>query len=149
GSEIYLSERPELLGRTYGEALFAYAQATAIGIASPGRPPRLNPPAATIFAPGDRLIAIAGEAADLNVTAEPAPIDVAALDVKPVPPQRPDHTLISGWNWRVPGILEQLNNYVAPNPTATICADVELSATIEEQLPAALANMAVRIQIGN
>ena len=149
GSEIYLSERPELLGRTYGEALFAYAQATAIGIASPGRPPRLNPPAATTFAPGDRLIAIAGEAADLHVSADQATIDEAAIDVKPVTPQRPDHTLIIGWNWRVPGILEQLNNYVAPNSTATIFADVELSATIEEQLPAALANLAVRIQIGN
>ncbi|MCB0055197.1 MAG: hypothetical protein KDE24_37220, partial [Caldilinea sp.] len=149
GSEIYLAERPELLGKNYGEAIFAYAHATAIGIASPGRPPRLNPPAATTFAPGDRLIAIAGEAADLDVNAEPPAIDEAAIDVKPVAPQRPDHTLIIGWNWRVPGILEQLNNYVAPDSTATIFADVELSATIEEQLPAALTNLAVRIQIGN
>ncbi len=149
GSEIYLAERPELVGKSYREALFIYAQATVIGIASPDGPPRLNPPAATIFAPGDRLIAIAGEATDLHVTGELGSVDEAAIDVQPVTPPRPDHTLIIGWNWRVPGILEQLNNYVAPGSTATIFADVGVPSTVEEQLPATLANLSVRIQIGN
>lgn len=149
GSEIYVLERPELIGKYYQDALFAYEQGAAIGIASPGQPPRLNPPAATIFAPGDRLIAIAGEAKKLHPLAERSAIDEQAICVRPVTPQAPDHTLIIGWNWRVPGILEQLNNYVAPGSTVTIFADVEVPATLEERLPATLANLTVRIQIGN
>ena len=149
GSEIYLAERPELIGRSFRDALFAYEFAMAIGIASPGQPPRLNPPADATFAPGDRLIAIAGDATDLRQTAAHDAINEAAICVQPVVSQPSDHTLIIGWNWRVPGILEQLNNYVAPGSTATIFADVDGVSFVEGQLPAQFDKLAVHIQIGN
>jgi hypothetical protein len=38
-------------------------------------------------------------------------------------PQSPECTLILGWNWRAPSIINELDNYVAPGSQVTVIAD--------------------------
>ncbi|MFZ1771969.1 MAG: hypothetical protein WAU00_22345, partial [Caldilinea sp.] len=149
GSEIYLADQAGLAGKTYQDALFAYAHVTVIGIARPDQPPRLNPPAATLFEAGDRVIVVADDARDLQPAAERYAIDEQAIRVQPVTPQPPDRTLIIGWNWRAPGILEQLDSYVTPGSAVTIFADAEDVHAIERQTPTSLARLTVQVQVGS
>lgn len=149
GSEIYLADQPALVGKTYQDALFAYAHAAVIGIAKTGQPPRLNPPAATPFEVGDRVIVIADDTRDLQPAAERCPIDEQAICVQPSTPQPTDRTLIIGWNWRAPGILEQLDSYVTPGSAVMIFADAEDALAIERQTPTSLARLTVQVQVGS
>ena len=59
GDEIYFSDEPALVGKTFGEALLAYEDCSVIGLRPQRRRRRLNPPMDTVLGAGDQLIVIA------------------------------------------------------------------------------------------
>lgn len=149
GSEIYLTDQPELAGKTFSDALFAFAGATVIGVAAHNGRPRLNPPLDTVIGQHDRLVVIAPEPESLRADLTTPSFDEAAIVVQPVTAPAPDRTLVLGWNWRVPSILEQLDAYVAPGSEVVVVADIEAAGAAVALLAARLQRFVPRFQFGN
>jgi ion channel POLLUX/CASTOR len=137
GDEIYLKAEPALQGETYGKALLSYPQAAVIGLLQRQGSVYLNPPSQTQIQPGDQLILIAqdDDTAHLSGHTDTFPIDASAI-LPPLPIRpRPESTLILGWNWQIPLMITQLDQYVAPGSTLTIVADTAEGKAIAAQSP--------------
>ena len=150
GDEIYFREEPELVGKTFGQALLAYETSTPIGLQPRGATPRLKPPLDTVIQAGDEIIVIAEDddaiylsrRQDLGIRAE-------AARCCPYTEAAPERTLLLGWNWCAPSIINELDRYVAPGSTVTVVADV---ASAEEQIKRQCSNLqneVVTFQAGN
>ncbi len=123
GDEIYFVQEPDLVGRTFGEALFAYESSSAIGLRAGDGRLHLNPPAETEISAGDALVLIAEDDSSIALS-EIADPDVSADAIRKPPPrdQRPERTLILGWNDRGSTMVDQLNRYVPPGSEITVVA---------------------------
>jgi len=142
GDEIYFSEQPALVGKTYFDAQLAFADSSVIGILSGGAV-LLNPPADTVYAQGDQLILIAEDDSVITLGSVPTSIDEKAISaLKPVK-AKPERTLILGYNRGIGVMLSELDGYVAPGSSTTVVADVA-APTFE-----AYANLAVAFTPGD
>jgi voltage-gated potassium channel Kch len=124
GDEIYFKEEPGLAGKTFGEALLAYDDSTVIGLRLAKEGARLNPPMDTSIAAGDKVIVIAEDDDTIRLTAS-GDLKINEKVLRPAAPaeSRPERTLLLGWNWRLPTIVRELDNYVASGSDITIVAD--------------------------
>lgn len=122
GDEIYFTEEPKLAGRTFGDALLAYEDSAIIGLRSRDGKIRLNPPMDTRLGEGDRVIAISEDDDTVKVSEQPGAIDERAIHGASPTAQRPERTLILGWNERGPAIVRELDRYVAPGSEMTLVA---------------------------
>jgi voltage-gated potassium channel Kch len=150
GDEIYFSEDPGLVGRTFGEALFAYEDCTVIGLRRAQGGVKVNPPADTPIAPGDMVIAIAEDDSRLEA-AQPmvATVDEAAIVAAPRRPEPPQRVLIVGWNQRSVTVIRELESYVAPGSAVTVVADHPgVEAELDDVRPG-LANLQLAFRRGN
>ena len=141
GDEIYFREDPAWVGRSFGEALFAYESCTVMGVKSDGAA-RLNPPADLRIGAGDQLIAIAE---DDSVLAAAAPftgrVDESAIVTAPAVLPEPQRFLILGWNSRSAAVIRELDNYAAPGSEVLVVADsAGVDGAVEAQAPT-LANL--------
>jgi len=123
GCEIYTTEQPELVGKTFGEALFAYETSTLIGLCNAEGAVSLNPPMATVIEPGMKAILIAEDDDEIEVKERGASEAHAAAAVPVVPAAAAERTLMLGWNRRAPMIALELSRYVAPGSLLTVAAD--------------------------
>jgi voltage-gated potassium channel Kch len=132
GDEMYFHAEPTLAGKTFGEALLAYESSTVIGLQPQGGAPQLNPPMDTRIKAGDKLIVIAEDDDTIRLAQLPdLGIKADAIVVREPALPAPERTLILGWNWRAPAIINELDHYVAPGSEITVVADVdELEDTI-------------------
>ena len=121
GDEIYFHEEPALVGKTFGEALLAFEDSTVLGVQGKGGTASLNPPMDTVLKAGDRLIVISEDDDTIKVAghAQP-PIQAQAIVNNAAPPAAPERSLILGWNWRAPSIINELDHYVAPGSEITV-----------------------------
>ena len=139
GDEIYLSEEPSLVGRSFGESLSAYADASVIGLLPAGGTPHLNPPSATVIGPGDRLIVIAADDDQIHLTSGPAvELDESVLRQASAREPVPERTLVLGWNHRAPAILRELDAYVPEGSETVVVATGGAVATDVPRLEARL-----------
>jgi len=124
GDEIYFKAEPSLVGKTFGEALLAYEDSAVMGLCPRGGQPALNPPMSTPIQDGDQIIAISEDDDTVQLSGrEDLEINEDAIRSAQSPELEPEHTLILGWNWRAPSIINELDHYVAPGSTATVVAD--------------------------
>jgi voltage-gated potassium channel Kch len=122
GDEIYFASEPALVGMTFGDALHEFRTSSLIGIAPADADPVLNPPPDQVIGATDKLIFIS-EDDDTIVRAErPANVREDAIVVREHEPTRPDATLVLGWNSRTPGVLSELDRYVATGSKLTVIA---------------------------
>jgi voltage-gated potassium channel Kch len=132
GCEIYTADQPELVGKTFGEAIFSYQTSTLIGLCGTDGAVSLNPPMDTMIAPGMKIIIIAED--DSEIELKERGTSTALAGPPPAPPALapPERTLMLGWNRRGPMIALELSRYVAPGSLLTIAADTpELEADYE------------------
>jgi voltage-gated potassium channel Kch len=123
GDEIYFRREASLVGRTFGEALTAYESCSVIGLRTKEGRIELNPPTETEVTAGDALILIAEDdgAIALSEDADPE-VDTGSIR-KPRPrTEKPERTLILGWNDRAPTMIGQLDRYVPPGSEITVVA---------------------------
>ena len=124
GDEIYFFQDPELVGRTFGDALREFRTSSLIGIVPTGEQPRLNPPMERVIADGDRLIFVAED--DDTIKREDPPESgprddlIATGDHARTTIER---TLLLGWNVRTPGLLVELDRYVPERSPLLVIAD--------------------------
>ncbi|WP_205544023.1 CASTOR/POLLUX-related putative ion channel [Rubrobacter indicoceani] len=124
GDEIYFQEMPpELAGKTFREALFAYGSATVIGVFRGDEGVRINPPSDTELLFSDALILIAEDDSAIGTPESPEPLQERHIRHLEVNGRPPESTLVLGWNRRVPVMVRELDNYVAPGSRALLVAD--------------------------
>ena len=122
GSEIYSLEMPELVGKTFGEAISLVSPGALIGLCAAGGRVELNPDMKTVIGVGDLAIVIA-EDRDSAKIAEPTEFDKAAI--KRARAQKPavERALVLGWNRRGCEIARQLSCYLGPGSEIMLAAD--------------------------
>ena len=123
GDEIYFTAQPSLVGKTYYETQFAFAESAVFGIVKDGAV-SINPPADTIYAEGDELIVIAEDDSTIRIAGDGVVVN-GAISTLTLPVAAPEQTLILGYNAGIHTMLRELNDYVAPGSSATVVADVE------------------------
>jgi len=151
GDEIYFKEEPGLVGRTYGEALLAYEDSTPIGIwsAAEGKS-TVNPPMDRRIGRGDQVIAISQDDDTIRLSGKAAPaIREADLRDGRRETAAAEKTILFGWNWRAPLILNELDAYVAKGSAALVVADREDGEAEIGRLCSGIRNMKVSYRNGD
>lgn len=134
GDEIYFADIPEVEGLTFAEAQLAFETSCLIGLRSADGAIRVNPAPDTVFAPGDRVIAISEDddtvlftgSVDVEPLSEVAPREV---------PRGREQMLVVGWNQLGPRILAELDRFVAPGSEARVLVDTALVGADELRVP--------------
>ncbi|MBC9716791.1 hypothetical protein H9Y04_30085 [Streptomyces sp. TRM66268-LWL] len=150
GDEFYMTAEPTLVGRTYGDALLAYATSSPVGLlrAADGAI-ELNPAPDTVIAEGDQIIAISRDDNTVIVSTDPYEIDEAAI-VAPRPrEERPESMLVLGWNRRAATIITQLDTYVAPGSRLHVVARGDEAKITVEAVREQLRNLDVSCETGD
>ncbi len=134
GDEIYFKEENEMVGKTYAEALGAYAQSSVIGIFQLEQEnAKLNPPMDTIIFPGDKLICISEDEDKILLSkSNPELIQANKIYTGTCPScYKEEKVMILGWNKCGTLILRELNRYLKKNSTITIVADSTYKLEVE------------------
>src|SRR5918995_4200761 len=121
GDEIYFRHEPRLVEIAFGEALTAFESCSLIGLRKGDGRIELNPPMETEITAEDALILIAEDdsAIAFSENADPK-VDAGAIR-KPKPRrEKPERTLILGWNDRAPKMIAHLDRYVPPGSEVTV-----------------------------
>jgi len=138
GDELYFQLQPELVGKTYGEALFAYDDSSLFGLQKSDGSTVINPPMDTLIQKGDEVICISEDDDTIILNGKKSVINEDAISSKSEEEKINEKTLIMGWNKRGSIIAGELDAYVATGSEITIIADIE---NIEEQLNEELKNL--------
>ncbi len=123
GDEIYFAEEPKLTGATFFDAQLSFADSCVMGIVS-GETVQLNPDPATVINAGDRLIHLAADDSAIRL-ASPGIPDDSVVSVEADEDQRPERTLVLGFNSDFRTIMRELNEYVAKGSITTVVADID------------------------
>lgn len=124
GDEIYLQEEPQLIGKTFGEALFAYEHCSVMGLRQATGGVKVNPPMETVIQRGDKIIAIAEDDDKVVFSGfSHVKIDEGAIRQVSDEVSQPKRILILGWNKRGATIVRELDNYTAGGSFLKIVAD--------------------------
>ena len=150
GDEIYFQEEPALIGKTFGEAMFAYEHCSLMGLRFAGGGVRVNPLPETIIHTGDLVIVIAEDDDKVVFSGfEHVKIDTTAIREKSGNGLREERFLILGWNNRGQTIVRELENYVAAGSYLKIVADQpELENNLKETI-ADLQHLEVEFEAGD
>jgi voltage-gated potassium channel Kch len=150
GDEIYTTEEPGLVGKTFGEALFAYRKSALIGLRRADGTVHLNPPMDTIIVPGDMMIVVTedDDTAKISPTVD-YQVDETAIRGGVESEPQPEHVLILGWNRRGPSIITELDHYVMPGSTAAVVADTPTCVEEVSQRASTLSNLTVTCTEGD
>lgn len=135
GDEIYFARVAELDGKTYGEALLSFPEASVIGIAAPGGSVAVNPDPSQAIAAGSSVIAIAAD--DDRVRYVPAPSfpDQGVPDVR-APAGTPERILMVGWSSMGASVLGALAPFLPAGSSVRIVARDEFVDEDERSAPA-------------
>jgi ion channel POLLUX/CASTOR len=150
GDGIYMKREPSLVGRTFGEALFAYTDSSVIGLVSSDGLPSLNPPMDRRIEAGDSIMAISRDEANvlLSGRTEYGIRQEAIRRGRPAAVE-PEHTLILGWNWRAPTVVRQLDRYVAPGSAVTVVSTLRAEDALKAECQGPLANLTCSFRLGD
>ncbi len=124
GDEVYLRAFPQLVGKTYGEALSLFETSAVIGLKSESGV-RLNPPMDTVIANGDEIIAVSADDDTLLLNGAPiSTFDERLLFCEPAAKPAAENILLLGWNENALRIMQELDHYVSPGSIITVASDL-------------------------
>jgi ion channel POLLUX/CASTOR len=123
GAEIYFTDQPSLVGRSYFDAQLAFETSTVMGLVQAGEV-TLNPSPDTIIAAGDQIIVIAEDDDAIAISEPGTPSTDLVSKAKP-PVARPESTLVLGYNEGLRLMLGELDEYSTARSRVTIVADVD------------------------
>ena len=121
GAEIYFTEQPTLVGKTYFDAQLAFADSMVMGIVQGGKA-LLNPASDLTIGEGDQLIVIAEDDDTIKLGTPGTPDASVVSDIK-APDERPETTLVLGFNDSLHLMLAELDEYSTPRSRVTIVSD--------------------------
>jgi ion channel POLLUX/CASTOR len=149
GNEIYVLPESTLVGKTYGEILLAYNNAAVIGIKNEQGEIEINPKQDRILSPQEDVILLAED--DDTAQVSPLTSSIEEISIQTIPPEtpHPEHTLILGWNLKVPTMIKQLDEYVVPQSSVTVMANLPEDETIASLNSADLVNQSLSYYQGD
>lgn len=150
GDEIYFFRVPELVGKTFRDAVLELNNGTVMGIWTGDGRALLNPPYDTVLTADDQLIVIAADDdAPRLAPFDASRIDESAILTKPPAPKPPDRMLMLNWNAHAFNVILELDQYVLPDSTMTlVTTHPDIESELAEQR-ANLKNISVRAQLGD
>jgi hypothetical protein len=133
GSQIYVREEPDLIGRSIHELAYAFPEGVLLGLVRPngsGFEALLNPPSSLRVEPADRVVVLATSYSDARppdglVTPEP-------LTERPPPSIRAPgrrRVLVLGWNHLLPALMKEF----ASHPGETFEIDIVSGVTASKR----------------
>ncbi|WP_308250020.1 CASTOR/POLLUX-related putative ion channel [Sphaerisporangium fuscum] len=123
GDEIYLRTEPGLVGRTYGEALTAYATATLLGVRRADGTAELNPATDGLIEEGDQVIVIARDDSEIRLATSAPAVHRDAIREPGAAERRPSRMLMLGSSRRRARILQELGHYLLPGSEIHLAGD--------------------------
>ncbi len=134
GDEIYFTQKPELSGKTYGEALLTFETSTLMGIRKADGTVDMSPAVDTRIESGDQVFVIAEDDNKIELTAARPQLDESLIQpAGSASKPKPEKALILGWNRSGSTIIRELDNYVAKGSQVTIVSNID---DLEDQLRA-------------
>ena len=144
GDEIYFQKQPELTGKTFGDVISQYADSCVIGICPKGGTPLVNPAMDYVFKDGDEIMAISEDFDTIRLSPPQSHlVDESLITSCRTKQATPETTLILGWNWRVPAIINELDNYVAEGSNVLVVSTESKANSIVAQKCRQLKNQRV------
>jgi hypothetical protein len=150
GDEIYFKEEHSLVGRTFGDSLFAFEDSAVMGLRFADGRIKLNPPMDVRIESGDQVISLSADDDTLRLSGLTSyPIQAEAIR-RPGATFifRPEKGLILGWNRCAATIVNELDSYVTSGSKLTVVADAEAEAEISVNCTS-LKNMVIEFQKGD
>ncbi len=148
GDEIYFTEEPKLVGKTFREALFCYEDSAVIGIysASVGLV-EVNPPMSRIIQEGDQIIGIT-EDDDTMIVSNLTNYQIAEdrIEEEKRYEQGDESILIIGWNHRARNVIKELNGYVKPGSHIKVVAKFSDPVPVIEKLRDMVSNVTLEFE---
>jgi ion channel POLLUX/CASTOR len=131
GDEIYFQSEPQLVGKTFGEALLSYEDSAVMGIYPNNGIPKLNPPMDQIIREGDQIIAISKDDDTVKLNGRLTTlVQVESILPTTAPIHQPEHILVLGWNWRALRMLNSLAERVSPGSEVLVVSDCTQMAEV-------------------
>lgn len=148
GVEIYFTDATPLAGRTFGQALLAYEHSSVIGLRTAAGKCLVGPQHEIHISPGDRLIVISEDDSTVKLTGvNESGIDKTAMVNPPAVQRQAERTLVLGWNFRGPQIINELAQYVAPGSEVVIAAELEQTKAEVARDCRPTPNLAIRCEL--
>ena len=123
GDEIYITAIPELVGKTYGEALLAFNQACVIGLVDASGVPRVNPKPTTKIESGTKVIAIAEDDDRIVYSGLRKDLAVKKTTRATKSAAKPEHLLFIGWSSMGRAVVGELAEFLPKGSTVHIVAE--------------------------
>ena len=138
GAEIYFTPVPELVGATYRDALLAFDDCSVLGWIRADGVVELNPPVDAVFGAGFEIITVAEDDDTVVFTGIVTPPEVA-VDTTVTFDEAPQRILMIGWSDLGPGVIRELDEFLAPGSTLDLVVDPDLISSdlhdLEPELP--------------
>ncbi len=127
GDEIRLFSCKDLVGNSFGNVINLFEINSVIGLVPSGQKPILNPPMNTRFAEGDQLLLLAENQDNIFINTSGITIDEGIIEGYQLEEiEEPEVFLFLGWNWKLPNIIKELDNYVPKHSRVDIFYDENL-----------------------
>jgi voltage-gated potassium channel Kch len=126
GAEIYFNQEKSLVGKTYGECIFAYEDSAVMGLQFADGSVKINPPMDYCLQNGDKIIAITEDDDTLVVSKTNASLlNENAIQNLHSGKMETERILMLGWNKRAMIIIREMDNYVSPGSYMKIVSSFE------------------------
>ncbi len=138
GSDLHVTERPELVGLRFDDIVGRFSNARPLGFARSDGRFEFNPPAESTLAPGDRLILIARDLETLEPADAPQPLAKRGpVDHRSAQVTAPveEHILVVGWNPLGHHLLDGWGRGTAPSSSVEVAFDPRLVQAAEVVIP--------------
>ena len=125
GCDLHVAHRPGLLGMRFDDIVGRFANARPLGFARSDGRFELNPPAESVIAEGDRLVAIADDVENIELASSPSRLPTGGT-TELVTAAVEEHILMIGWNPLGPHLLDGWAAATAPSSTVEVAFDPRL-----------------------
>ncbi|MFF0000346.1 CASTOR/POLLUX-related putative ion channel [Streptomyces avermitilis] len=145
GDEFHLADATAFHGGPFGAALLGHATSCVVGLLTAEGRTLLNPPAATLVAPGSRLVVLTRDDGSARPEDCRQLVEPSAIAMAQPPPEDAAHLLLLGWNRRAPLVVNQLQRTARPGSVLDVVTDRAVPGPAREPESGA-ARLAVRFQ---
>ena len=123
GDEIYITAVPQLVGKTYADALLAFNQASVIGIVDSSGVASINPKVSTKISAGTKVIAIAQDDDKIVYSGLREDLKVKKVSASTANSKKPEHLLFIGWSSMGRAVVSELAQFLPKGSTVHIVAE--------------------------
>jgi len=131
GDEIYITAVSELVGKTYGDALLAFNEASVIGLVDSNGVAQINPQATTKIQAGTKVIAIALDDDKIIYSGIRKDLVAKKIAKKASGKSKPEHLLFIGWSSMGRAVVSELAQFLPTGSTVHIVAEARHVAAEE------------------